>query len=92
MADDTYASYSSERLTSSVSKIAADLRQLADDIEGACLPAGAVGATPRHTYYVQHIQHKIVWAIANLSTEYLPAIAANADMAELEEVMAMGGE
>lgn len=86
MSDD-FANYASDRLTSSVSNMATALRNLADDIENVKLTQGPVGGTDRHTYYVQTVQHKLVWGLANLGTEYLPSTAAQADAAELDAAL-----
>ena len=86
MSDDL-ANYASDRLVRNVAKMAADLRTLADDIERVKLTPGPVGCTDRHTYYVQTVQHKIVWGIANLGTEYLPSAAGLADSAELDAAL-----
>jgi hypothetical protein len=81
----TFADRMSEDYTGVVAKLAAKLRQMADEVERRSIRTNLHDMKPDHAYHAGDTVHTLSWGFANLNLERLISAAAEADRAARSE-------
>ncbi|RKR92720.1 hypothetical protein BDK92_7198 [Micromonospora pisi] len=76
-----HAEFTRDRFRTQVTRTAARLRDLADDIERAAgrIDSVPTPGVPSHVTIAGSIQHDVLWAVANMHLDQLATTAAEAD-------------
>lgn len=84
-APETFAARMSEDYQNVVAKIAAKLRQMAEEVERRPVRDNLHDLKPDHSYHAAETAHTLSWGFANLNLERLISAASEADRAARSE-------
>lgn len=89
-----HAEFTQRRLRTQVTRTAARLRDLADEIDRIAGHIDSVPAagTPMYANVASSVQHSVLWLVANLNLDQMTTTAAEADQVAAQIKAATAGE